>query len=168
MWPLSTVNPFFPTSAAHPSFNGRRPLHSNTNSEHPNHPRGGTPLHTSGGGRGGGDGPFKILSKIGNVAYKLDLPDHSRIHPVVRVSQLKKQVPPLVEVTPNIAAITIDPDAAVPPRKIIDRRLVPHAGATTLRVKVQWSGLSSSLATWEDEDDFRRFPQSIALGSGRF
>lgn len=82
-------------------------------------------------------GPFKILSKVGKVAYKLDLPDHSRIHPVVHVSQLKKQVPPLVEVTPDIAALTSDPDAAVTPWKIIDRRLVSHAGATTLRVKVQ-------------------------------
>ena len=109
-----------------------------------------------------------VTAVTGPVPAGFFNPDHSRIHPVVRVSQLKKQVPPLVEVTPNIAAITIDPDAAVPPRKIIDHRLVPHAGATTLRVKVQWSGLSSSLATWEDEDDFRRFPQSIALGSGPF
>jgi hypothetical protein len=31
-------------------------------------------------------GPFKILQRVGRVAYKLDLPSSAKIHPVVRVS----------------------------------------------------------------------------------
>jgi hypothetical protein len=34
-------------------------------------------------------GPFRIVEHVGSVAYRLQLPDHSVIHPLVHVSQLK-------------------------------------------------------------------------------
>lgn len=39
-------------------------------------------------------GPFRIISRVGNVAYKLLLPISTSIHPVFHVSQLKKHLGP--------------------------------------------------------------------------
>ncbi|RDX60911.1 hypothetical protein CR513_60908, partial [Mucuna pruriens] len=65
-------------------------------------------------------GPYKILAKVGAVAFKLDLPPHSRIHPVFQVSQLKKALHPtqLAQLLPEV--LTEDHELQVTPESVLD------------------------------------------------
>jgi hypothetical protein len=47
-------------------------------------------------------GPYRIVARIGQVAYKLELPPSSRVHPVFHVSQLKPCFGPGQQVLPQL------------------------------------------------------------------
>jgi hypothetical protein len=92
-------------------------------------------------------GPFHILARVGTVAYKLELPAHSSIHPVFHVSQLKNVVGANHQVLP-----TLPSDFAIhlAPEKILQTRSVVRGSSTIPQVLIKWNNLPAALATWED------------------
>jgi len=117
-------------------------------------------------------GPFKILAKVGSVAYKLDLPPAATIHPVVHVSQLKKHVPPNTEVLDSLHSVATDPSVKIQPAQVLSSRAIWRGGALAKQVLVQWAGQPPSMASWEDVHDMRRrhrtaCGQAVAKGGGR-
>jgi transposase InsO family protein len=107
-------------------------------------------------------GPYKIVSKVGQVAYQLELPASASIHPVFHVSQLKKVVPASHQVSASLP----DPeDVWHVPEKILAKRLVSKGSSSLQQVLIKWSGWSDALATWEDLEALRRqFPAAPAWG----
>lgn len=107
-------------------------------------------------------GPYKILKKIGAVAYRLQLPPAAKIHNTFHVSLLKKKVgtDAIVQIDPPL---TIDLPQPVYPSKILDTTSVHRRNATTISVLVQWEGMAPEDASWVDLDVLRRnFPQFVA------
>jgi hypothetical protein len=103
-------------------------------------------------------GPFKVLSIVGPVAYKLELSVSSTIYPVFHVSQLKRAVPDAT----SIAQLPDSLDSFQVPQRVLRRRLASD-GQT--QVLVQWSRLPASLATWEDATALQQaFPRTPAWG----
>lgn len=67
-------------------------------------------------------GPFEVLKPIGQVAYKLKLPDSSKIHPVFHISQLKRAIGPL-QGTPTLPSQLNAELEMVEPESLLDVRM---------------------------------------------
>jgi hypothetical protein len=107
-------------------------------------------------------GPYTVLERVGEVAYRLALPEGSRIHPVIHVSQLKKAIGPNIQVQPCLPSPL---DVLQVPVRVLQRRMRQQGPVGVSQALVQWSGQPEALATWEDLDDLRRrFPRAPAWG----
>ncbi|XP_075515463.1 uncharacterized protein LOC142550108 [Primulina tabacum] len=104
-------------------------------------------------------GPFKIEKKVGTVAYKLQLPEGSRVHPVFHVSCLKRAVGTsdveikLPEEIDTDLLMTFEPDV------VLAERIKHLKGQPCQQILVRWKGRSEEEATWESLEDFQgQFP----------
>jgi hypothetical protein len=62
-------------------------------------------------------GPYKILVRIGKAAYRLDLPQHSLVHPVFHIFQLKQFTPDYKSVFSKLSNIVDFSQVSVQPVK---------------------------------------------------
>ena len=96
-------------------------------------------------------GPYKILQRVGNVAYKLELPPRlSRIHNVFHVSILKKFHPnPSHVLQPENIEIDEALTYEEKPVNLLDRKVKELRNKQILLVKVLWRNHGIDEATWE-------------------
>ncbi|XP_061361298.1 uncharacterized protein LOC133305179 [Gastrolobium bilobum] len=103
-------------------------------------------------------GPYKILRRVGLVAYQLALPYQlSNLHDLFHVSQLRKYVadhshvvqPDDVEIQKNLKTL-------VGPLKILERDEKRLRNKSIPMVKVQWEGRMPEKSTWERKDELLR------------
>ena len=104
-------------------------------------------------------GPFKVLKKVGQLAYRLDLPPVMQIHPVISIAQL--------EPVPEAADPYARPRNIMPPavtegndsreegkpyeiEKLLGKRVT---GTGTVRYLVKWKDHGNEHNVWYDLDD---------------
>ncbi|KZV36025.1 hypothetical protein F511_33853 [Dorcoceras hygrometricum] len=106
-------------------------------------------------------GPFVVIQRMGKVAYKLQLPAGSRIHPLFHVSQLKKAVGTHDQTHELPLGLEQELTFSYEPLKVIAHRQKKVAGLMVPQVLVQWKSKPVEEATWEDAADFQsQFPQT--------
>lgn len=96
-------------------------------------------------------GPFQVLECIGSVAYKLQLPDSSRIHPVFHVSLLKKAVGTCQVEKDLPESLSGEIVETAEPELVLASRTESRQDDEVKQCLIKWQGKSKDEATWEDE-----------------
>ena len=111
------------------------------------------------------DGPFEVVKRVGEVAYRLKLPERLKIHPTFHVSFLKpyfadeddpdrnrsKRAPP---------SVPTQYDAEI--EKILDHRVLGTSKKNTkTEFLVHWKGKSAADVAWEKAKDLWQFDAQI-------
>jgi Chromo (CHRromatin Organisation MOdifier) domain len=95
-------------------------------------------------------GPYKILQKVSSVAYRLDLPDSLRIHPVFHVSLLRAYKDPASfpdRPPPDLPPPPVTINDA--PEYVVERILDHRTHRRRLEYLVKWAGYPDHDASWE-------------------
>ena len=104
-------------------------------------------------------GPYRILAKVGTHAYKLELPDSMKIHPVFHVVLLTKY-------TENpIAGRVVEPP---PPEEIegedeyvVDKIIDSKYVRNRLKYLVSWEGYSEEHNSWIDHAELNHAREAV-------
>ncbi|MCO5607155.1 hypothetical protein L7F22_061348 [Adiantum nelumboides] len=109
-------------------------------------------------------GPFKILRRVGFMAYKLELPANSRVHPVFHVSRLRQRL--LREDNIIDQEVLVDfiepPNLPHEPERISDSHDLRTRHHVRHQVLVKWKDRPEEGATWENVSTLRkRFPSFV-------
>ena len=109
-------------------------------------------------------GPFRVLKRVGNVAYKLELPETSQVHPVFHVSRLRKRLHDGDNVVDTGILVEYIEPSVEPhePEKILDHHELRTRHHVRKQVLVKWKDRPDEGSTWENVSTLRkRFPQFV-------
>ncbi|GKE82734.1 hypothetical protein Tco_1552734, partial [Tanacetum coccineum] len=113
-------------------------------------------------------GPFKIIAKVGTVAYRLELPGQlSSVHTMFHVSNSKKCMADKPLAIP-LDEIQIDDKLHFieEPVEIIDREVKRLKQSRILIVKVRWNSRRGPEFTWEREDQMqKKYPHIFPISA---
>jgi hypothetical protein len=103
-----------------------------------------------------------VLEHIGAVAYRLQLPNNSAVHPIIHVSQLKLASRFKGMVSHQLPFELLQFHVLV---QVLATIMVSRGGSQITQVLVWWYELPDELMTWEDVELLKqKFPFAHAWG----
>lgn len=107
-------------------------------------------------------GPYKVIRKIGEVAYEVELPEGTRVHPVFHVSLLKKYVGSSSMVSSTLPPTDNAGQFMLEPEEILGRKMVKRHNVPVTQILVRWKFAQPEDATWEDLEIIQQqFPEFL-------
>ncbi|XP_070026168.1 uncharacterized protein [Nicotiana sylvestris] len=102
-------------------------------------------------------GPYRIIRRMGQVAYELEFPsEFELVHPVFHVSMLRKCIADPTQVVPmDDIQITEDLSYKEIPVSILDQQIRKLRNKEVTSVKVFWRNNNVEEMTWEAEKDMK-------------
>ena len=106
-------------------------------------------------------GPFTILGKVNEVAFKLGLPENMQVHDVFHVSLLKPyspdphhSPPPPPDVVDGELEYTVD--------RVLDHRDRWRGRKSVREYLIRWTGYGPEHNTWEPQSNMAGATEAIA------
>jgi hypothetical protein len=96
-------------------------------------------------------GPYRVIRRISEVAYELELPEGSKIHNVFHVSCLKKAVRQQVSISEEFPPLDEEGQLELVPEEVLEQRERRLRSRVIRECLVRWRGLPMEDATWEGD-----------------
>lgn len=95
-------------------------------------------------------GLFPVLEKVGLVAYSLQLPAESKIHPAFHVSLFKPHKGPSLATIDTIPPLQLDNHRVVEPLSLLDWKWNHATTPPSQILLVQWKRFALEETSWEN------------------
>lgn len=109
-------------------------------------------------------GPYRVLRRVGEVAYEIELPADSRIHNVFHVSCLKKALGQHIVASLDLPPLDEEGKLTLVPKEIMEVRERRLRSRVIREYLVHWMGLPIEDATWEGEAILQHLALQLLVG----
>ena len=101
--------------------------------------------------------PYKVIEKIGPVAYRLAWPPGSQIHDVFHVSLLRKHLGPISPTSTQLPPVSDTSTILPQPKVVLDRRVICKGNyRSNSEILVKWVRVPAEDTIWENQWRFTK------------